>query len=145
MLQNVVQEVIQEVMESRETTKRQGVKLLFFRKVKFIAVRGNAVAHVDASFDKVINFMERQLNHNDHLNLYFAFRVFDFKTLTYLFRIFKMLNMAYVKGKAIQVFWSHADNPEMIDAGLELKTFCDFPFEIIGIGGFSVSYWSQAS
>lgn len=137
--------VIQEVMESPKTSRKQQAAVLFLNTYDTIAIGGRSLSHEDDSFNKVIKCMDRHLKKHTRLEFYFAFEVFDFQTLSYLFRIFKKLNRYHEIGKEVQIHWSYVRQTEMMEVGLELKNFCDFPLEIIGLGDYPVNYWFTAS
>ena len=141
----MLHQIIQEVMESSSTLDRQAAHVLFLNSHDTIAIGGRSLESATTQFHRVMLSMERHLAKHTQLDIYFAFEVFDFRTLVYLFRIIQQMNRYHTQGKEVHVYWSYVRNEEMIDAGLELKTFCDFPFEIMGLGGFTVNYWSKAS
>ncbi len=128
------------IQETRRTWKRKPQKkqitdfqTQYRDELNLVSVRGWSMGNqIVEKYNQLLSDIQRHLEFNDALNVYFRYETFNVTTLRYLFKILKVLDKAYAKGQQVKIYWSCLSSKEsdMIETGIELSNMCDFEFNI---------------
>jgi len=107
----------------------------YIRTMNVMVIKGRSDENVEGTYEKALE----QINHHfktfdqESLDVFLGLSHFDMVTTKYLFSLVSLLNEFHRRGKKIKIFWSYKKNEDMIDVGLDLQEFCEFPFELVNV------------
>lgn len=107
-------------------------KYVMHHDLNIIKINGKPCRDEDRVNALLIEDIETHFDtkNNIRLRVYVRFDQLFSSTIKHLFKLIKLLNKYHQQGKDIKIFWSYAENEDMIDIGLDLHPFCQFPFLI---------------
>jgi hypothetical protein len=83
---------------------------------------------VQAVFENIFSYVNEYLKYNDQLSVRWDFDSLNGTLIKHLFGLIKTLNVKNKQGKQVRIFWECGHDEDLLAAGEDLSTFCDFPF-----------------
>ncbi len=113
---------------------KKKLEICFDPHIQFIEVKGWSITDDGIKdYDKLLSRIDTILLKSNTLVISFKYQMFNSTTIKYLLKIIKLMNLAYLKGKRIKIFWNVTakKDDEMAEVGFDLSLMCDFDFRII--------------
>jgi hypothetical protein len=95
-------------------------------EIAIIGKSGN-MSCIQSVFENIFFCVNEYLKYKDQLSVRCDFDSLNGTLTMQLFRLIKTLNAKNKEGKQVSIFWECGHDQDLLAAGEDLSTFCDFP------------------